>query len=236
MNFWTNVANSLAKYSCDRWNKSRILRKVCRVAYQGMGDLYVWRRELFDGKRHSVRLHQSPSNCERRGLVEPVNTLPWPYVEENFANWPEDDTTGQYTLVTDPAGFVVHHSTSYCAWKLRELMGRWPLRRRLGVTYHAKFWRDFLSLNGYNQAIETPLYNLRGHNIGIIPDEGEFGQLLWYEHELTSSCGEKRIDDTYTITYARINGFVCTTYQDHRFCVRRISLEKAKQMIWVKIQ
>lgn len=232
MKFWTNIANNLAKYSCDRWNKSRILRKLCRMSYQGMSNLYVWWRERFGKKHHVTQPRQLQSNQERCNSANLINTLPWPYVEENFANWPEDDTTGQYTLVTDPVGFVVHHSTSYCAWKLRELTGHWPMQRRPGVTYHAKYWQNFLSLNGYNQTIETPLYNLHGYNIGIIPGEGEFGQLLWYEHELTS-WGEKCADG---VTYGRVEGFVCTTYQEHRFCVRQVSLEEAKQIIWIKIQ
>lgn len=109
------------------------------------------------------------------------NTYPWPYSDPKFAPWEEDDRPETYTLVSDPAGFVIRRSTSYVAWKIFELTGRWPLERGdEGKIFHAKYWQEFLRLNGYDQIVERPLRRRRRY-VGIIPDEGEFGQVVWFE-------------------------------------------------------
>ena len=167
MGVFTFLANFFARFSVGRWNKNRILRKICRKVYRGMGSLYVICR------RWRYRGQELPE-----GTI--TNTYPWPYRDPRFAPWEEDDRTESYTLITDPANFVIRRSTSYIAWKIFELTGKWPLERGdRSRTFHAKYWQEFLRLNGYTESVEQPE---RGHHyVGICPEEGEFGQLFWLE-------------------------------------------------------
>lgn len=166
LRFLTVLANFLAKYALPRWNKCRPLRKVCRSMLYAMCRLYAahWRSEFKDVI----------------GTGWTCNTYPWPYSDPKFAPWEEDDRPETYTLVSDPAGFVIRRSTSYVAWKIFELTGRWPLERgNEGKIFHAKYWQEFLALNGYDKVVAQPEHGR--HYVGIIPSEGEFGQVVWYE-------------------------------------------------------
>lgn len=147
------------------------------------------------------------------------NTYPWPYSDPKFAPWEEDDQPETYTLVSDPAGFVIRRSTSYVAWKIFELTGRWPLERGdEGKIFHAKYWQEFLALNGYNKVVAQPE---RGrHYVGIIPSEGEFGQVVWFEGLSPLSCSDLPI---YTVS----------TYTDFKYQTNYNY--DAKKAIWVEI-
>lgn len=206
------IANLLARLSVDRWNKIRVLRGICRKAYQGMGEIYLWWRR--------VRPQKKPFGMADSWWEFIQNTYPWPYVSEDFANWPEEAITGRYTLISDPSGFVVKHCTSYCAWKIRELTGQWLPHPHDGKIYHAKDWQSYLALNGYDQVLPQPVQDCRA--VGIIPDEGEFGQVLWYERSFTSM-----IDDEFA-------GHLCSTYTDHKHALRWVP-EGDKNVIWIGI-
>ncbi len=201
------------------------------MGYQGMGNISIWWRGRKDGLGKSLTLKRPM--IEKAIDAEPLkDTYPWPYRESDFADWPEENMPGEYTLVSDPVGFVVKHPTSFCAWKIRELTGRWPQKRQPGVTYHAKNWQEFLALNGYTRVLTALTENLYGWNVGILPEVGEFGDLLWYEYAMTKwdAKGENgRLA-------GKVTGFVCTTYRQGKFCEVNLSLEEARQIIWVKIR
>jgi len=191
------------------------------MVYQAVGNAYV----LFRGLRRT-------GVSERYTLVTQTvdalskNTYPWPYVDPRFANWEENDQTGDCTLVTDPAGFVVRCSTSYVVWKIRELTGRWPKARSAGTIYHAKNWRSFLAMNGYCDSYEKPFEDIDGYYVGIIPEEGEFGQLLWYEYAQL---------EVPEYACARVMRIVCSTYAQRKYEVRNLSIDEAREIMWVKI-
>lgn len=218
----THLANFFAKHSVDRWNRCRPLRVLCRSLYQGMSAIYIFcagdyyytfggcSRSEFDPKFFEIR-------CD---------TYPWPYSKWIFAHWEECNIPGSYTLVPDPAGFVVHHSTSYCAWKIRECTGRWPKRRQPGVTYHAKDWQAFLAENGYTKVVDSPAESLLQNCVGIDPGRGEFGQVYWYE-------GAHLVETEHSPVVC--TGFNCSTYEDRLYNLVRFSLEDAKKLIWVRI-
>lgn len=205
LRFLTILANLFARFSVRRWNKIRVLRGVCRAAYRGMGNIYIaWRRRKYP-------------TIAKFGIL--ANTYPWPYCDPKFAPWEEDDRPETYTLITDPANFVVRRSTSYVAWKIFELTGRWPLERgNDGTVFHAKYWQEFLRLNGYAKEVEHPE---RGkHYVGIIPDEGEFGQVVWFEGLSLLSCPDLPI---YTVS----------TYVDFEYCTYHDY--HADKAVWVEI-
>lgn len=193
------IANVLAKYSCPRWNRRRILRRLCRMGYRGMAGITAWLQR--NG------LIQPAIYFERAGVAsvpqQRTNTYPALYRNPKFAPWEEDDSPEGYNLISDPAGFVIRRSTSYCAWKIYELTGRWPKvhsveqidrrkyleislaiddipaeeQRPAGVRFDARYWREFLALNGYTKVVDAPVPG--HHYIGIQPKEGEFGQVVW---------------------------------------------------------
>lgn len=223
-----DLANFLAKYSCPRWNRLRILRKLCRMGYHAMGQMWIWRRKwdtyLF------IRLGPpKPSKKIRHAVeIEPYdshNTYPWPYCDPRFATWEEDDSPEGYNLISDPAGFVIRRSTSYCAWKIYEATGRWPTnhgdsdKRR----FDAKDWEEFLSMN-YSRRVEVedfmpyPEYCF----IGIIPDQGEFGQVVHLECAyIQYQKGVRRAD------------YYVSTYEDFRYKEYRLSEQEAHKITWM---
>lgn len=222
MTIMTHLANFFAKHSVDRWNRYWPLRKLCRSIYQGMSAIYIFRtddhRYIFGGR--------SRSEFEPKLFEIRPDTYPWPYSKWIFAHWEECDIPGSYTLVPDPAGFVVHYSTSYCAWKIRERTGRWPKRRQPGVTYHAKDWQAFLAENGYTEIIDSPAESLLQNCIGIDPDCGDFGQVYWYE-----GARLVKTEDNPLVCA----GFNCSTYENRVHNIVCFGLEEAKKLIWVKI-
>lgn len=222
----TYLANFFAKYSVDRWNHSRLLRALCRFVYRVMGAVYIF----FSHDKYFL------GGCSRSEFEPDFTTIrddtyPWPYRELDFARWDEDNAIGSYTLVSDPAGFVIRHSTSYCAWKIRELTGHWPKRRQPGVIYHAKNWQAFLAENGYTTVIDSPANAIFQNCVGIDPDHGEFGQLYWYERPRFARTDGSSVQCT---------GFYCSTYEAGTFlrfyqsiC---LDLEAAKKLTWIVIR
>lgn len=202
-----SVANFLAKYSCSKWNCCRILRAICRFSYRYLGESSAkkWsRRKLWEG------------------IVRGDNTYPWPYSDTSFARWPEDEGA----LVSDPAGMVIKHSTSYCAWKIREVTGVWPTRPIVPTNEEhaaeiaqrerpsdAKYWRDFLAAQGYTEICVVP-HN--GYNyVGIDPSYGKWGLVVWFEEEgRASDCA------------------IISAYIDKRFEYVQVS---ARDFVWIKI-
>ena len=116
-------------------------------------------------------------------------------------------------MVPDPSGFVIRHSTSYCAWKIREFTGFWPKRFEPRKQYPAKDWEEFLAENGYTKKVERPV---DGHYyIGINPDGyKEWGKVVWFHMNFGA----------FTIV---------STYLDHRYV--RDERADYRDYTWVQI-
>jgi len=191
------MANFLAKYSCSKWNSFRLLRVFCRYGYRSLAE--------------SPYIDYGPYvSC---GNVR--NTYPWPYRDEEFAAWREE----KGALVSDPSRMVVKYSASYCAWKIRELTGHWPTKpvipkgpehaaeiARRERPHDAKYWNEFLEAQCYWQT-SPYLYDGR-HYIGIDPNFGEYGIVVWFEH----LCDES--------THA-----IVSTYVDKKFWCGKVHVD-----------
>lgn len=217
------LANFCAKNSVSKWNSNCFLRLLCRKGYQALGELCI--------NAHAARAERG--SCQ--------NTYPWPYVCEEFANWPEEaDVALGYTLICDPAGFVIRRSPSYIALKMRELHGKWP-KLPDGWHPHAKEWRQYLRRLGYGYRdvwSTTQIINyytilfpnlsamqrlkLLPYFVGVNPHYGEFGQLYWLENVIE--------DDTGSVT---VRSIVATTYEDFKFQI--VNLREGDDVTWVKV-
>lgn len=127
--------------------------------------------------------------CQPNPLI-----TPWPYCDPRFASWEEADGT----LVTDPANFVIRHSTSYCAWRIRELTGKWPTNRvkprneahaqeirNRERPHDAKYWLEFLQAQDCYLGVVDADYitqHPNHHYIGVDPNCGEYGLVIWFEN------------------------------------------------------
>lgn len=221
----TWLANLCARLSCDRWNPFRPLRGLFRRAYQKMGE-----NSKFSPPQPRLLSPFDPNVGVWTARFH-YDTYPWPYTDKKFANWPECSETGSYTLVPDPAGFVVKHCTSYCAWKIRELTGHWPLaRHQPGAIYHAKDWQTFLAANGYEQVVESPEVDPSRHYVGIDPAKGRYGEVYWFD----GFSPERNIDTEECKLFSPPTVY-CSTYQDRRYTELGFGLSRAKEMLWIRI-
>lgn len=213
------LANFFAKYSCTRWNQSRLARRCCRAGYRALSTIVTKLRRFEAYKiaapareiKHAVTLAPADAN----------NSYPWPYCDPEFAPWEEDDSPDGYNLITDPANFVIRRSTSYCAWKIYEATGRWPTnhgseRRR----FDARDWEEFLQMNYcYRRRSGEDVLD---HAVGIIADEGEFGQVVWLESiHVSFESGQRH-------AYYRVS-----TYKDFRYQERTI--KDPDNIVWMEV-
>ena len=174
------LANLLAKYSVDRWNRIRPLRRICRIGYQKIGEYFADSDKTPLSKWHMY------------------NTYTLPYRDDvNFADWPEDSIRGNFTLVTDPAGFVVRHSTSYCAWKIRELTGYWPRIHNIRNRYHAGNWLGYLTELGYTKVVPFTELKRGRHYIGIDKSVERYGLVVWLEDVMVTDSMVMCVTSTY---------------------------------------
>lgn len=177
------IANFLAKNSCQKWNSCRLTRVICRHSYRALAKI-------------SILLGANKYN--RDDLYwDSRNTYPWPYRDRDFAPWPEE----RGTLVSDPARMVIRHSTSYVAWKIRELTGKWPTKAiqprdadhaaeiaSRERPNDAKYWVEFLAAQGYDSVCET--LSEFGRYVGVNPNITEYGLVVWFESAPSSDPGE----------------------------------------------
>lgn len=197
------------------------------MGYRGLGWLWIWRRKwdayLFihlgppkpsKKLKHAVRA----SSYDRR------NTYPWPYRDPQFANWEEDDSPEGYNLISDPAGFVVRRSTSYCAWKIYEATGYWPTNHGANRhRYDARDWEEFLEMNYCHRVTSEEFTPYSGYcYIGIISDQGEFGQVVHLENVHVDFLARTR----------KVNYYV-STYEDFRYKAYWLTDEEIQNIIWM---
>ena len=169
-------ANRYAWNSVSANQNIRVVRLISRKLYQNMAENWATENYVHDE-------------------MGAINTYPWPYSDPKFADWEEDDSLDHYTLISDPSGFAIKDSTSYCAWKIREFTGQWPKRPNQHCS--AKNWEEFLAYNGYVKKVERPVDD--HHFVGIDPDGyKECGKVVWFHMNFGA----------YTIV---------STYLDHRY-------------------
>lgn len=222
---YLKFANFLARNSCPRWNRMRVVRKICRTGYRMMGRIAILRAKP---GMMPFFLMRPPKKVEHAVKVAPFdkwNTYPWPYRDPRFADWEEDDSLEGYNLISDPAGFVVRRSTSYCAWKIYEATGRWPKnhgnsgRRR----FDAKNWEELLGLNYFNRIeIEDAILQPGYCYIGIIPEQGEFGQVVHLEKVYIHFEDGVQQED-----------YRVSTYEDFQYKEYWMSGQEAHEMTWM---
>lgn len=168
MEYDIDVVNTWAKKSCPAWNGNKVSRRLYRQKYRNAA------RDFWESPEHQRQIAQY-KECK-----EWLNTYPWPYCDPHFADWEEDDDAKHYTLITDQSNCVVRYATSYVAWKIFEETGIWP-QKTSNTRLDAKNWVQFLAEAGYTKVVERPK-DCR-HYVGIKPDEGEWGIVVWFERE-----------------------------------------------------
>ncbi len=189
------VVNRWAWKSVSANNPNRTSRVFYRCLYRTAARLYRafsrdWR----------LRLDLYMNGCSE------INTYVWPYCVPEFANWPEEEGL----LVSDSCGFVVRHSTSYCAQKLHEISRRW-LKHGRGERYDARDWLQLLDINGYDEIAREP--KTGNSYIGIMPHMGEYGLVVWFEY----------MDGPLA---------VFSTYRDGKYFISR---EMPDRVTWVRV-
>ena len=211
MKFINKYANFLAKNSVVMFQKNRLIRGICRSGYRGLANLYC---------------ALSPEHIRRQNLIEKgvlIDTYPWPYSEGWFADWEEDNTRQNYSLVSDSAGFVIKNSTSYCAWKINELTGEWLTRPRHLLSCDAKHWRRLLHDNDYRTTARRPEPGKA--YVGIAPSHGIHGECVWFEGYDDGNGIEREIDTGGEIIYS--------TYRDKKY---EVGAALDEWYIWVEIR
>ena len=193
----------LAKYSVVRFNKNRPLRALCRKGYQLLSTLYC----VFSP------LHHRRLELMKGGEI--VDTYPWPYNDILFANWPESSCDSDYTPVLDPSRSVVKKSTSYCAYKIYEVTGKWPKSTSRHKRFEPKDWREFLREAGYWEVDHNPSKNF--YYVGVRDNIFRpYSEVVWLERYEGNS----------------VDSVVVTTYDQKVFVPKRV---RTTDYIWVKI-
>lgn len=165
----------------------------------------------------------------------------YPYADMNFANWPESDEDGSYSLVSDSCGFVIRRSPSYIAWKIKQTTGKWPKlpvpgKRAPGEhSFDAKHWDEVLEFNGWQRLGNPREFSVLDGvpYVGIIADWGEFGQLVWLE-TLEKECGYDYDDvlNDFFLEDHSVCGWKVSTYEDFRKVNFTISSSRGIDVVW----
>ena len=214
-----NLAWFAAKMSCEKWNRSdwEPKWKISKIYKKWIVDKYYegerkyYRRKLWDMARIEWEMRSQGSWVTYFKDRHHSDTYPWPYAHPRFADWKEE----KGALVYDPSGSVVKHSTSYCAWKIFELTGKWPNANK---EFHleAKNWQYFLEQAGYTGLTVGPE---PGHHYVVInPHDGEEGMVFWLEGQ-RAGCMD----------------LIVSTYRDKHYSVEAIKPDKIGYYIWVRI-
>lgn len=95
--------------------------------------------------------------------------------------YPEPYRSARQDSMTDPSTCYNRECVSYCAWKIKELTGKW-LTRTGGM--NAKYWVQRLAENGYTKVVSKPQDG--GKYVGI-SIAGQYGHVLWFEEGNTIS-------------------------------------------------
>lgn len=212
-------ANHYARMSCSRWCGPKT--KPGRIFLSGFYRLirYFYRRR-YRGLVFEMSQETFEEELEKTMALERLigNTYPPPYSHPDFANWDEDDSKYNYSLVSDDSGFVVKHCTSYCAYKISECTGHWP-KRKTPIKMHAKDWLMFLREAGYSDIVDG--LELRdGHKyVGIDSRYGKNGLVVWFEWE-----GNDRLDQEHVWV---------STYREKKYIFKVVDVNR---FTWIQIK
>lgn len=222
----TKLANFLAKYSCPKWNSGnpanklsvlihKVLRRLCRYLFWWLATVDYW---LF-----------APSSVLRvpRCVCRTKFGNTYPKIFQLICDWEEDDDA----LVVDPANFVIKYATSYCAWKIYELTGKWPTKQPKIVDakeyaqrerkHDAKYWLEFIQAQDCCLSVVAADELYIGHHyIGIDPDYGKYGLVVWFEELI------------YNVYSDDITSAWVTTYKDKQYVREGVLLA---DFIWVEV-
>ena len=189
--------NAWARKSCTKWNKCRLSRRFYRRKYRKAA------QKSWESSEHRALIARYQEGARY------INTYPWPYKEPDFASWEEDASQSGYSLISDQSGCVIRYSTSYCAWKIFETTGTWP-QKTSSERLDAKRCQQFLAEAGYTDIV-TELEPDHFY-VGINPDEGEWGIVVWYEAgaEKTSSrvCVSSYVEGKHKLWWATVPDFI----------------------------
>lgn len=189
-----------AQKSCSAWNGNGLSRVKNRKLYLRAAEDYSKTPEY----RDLLRRHFAGEYW--------TDVYLYPFNHPDFADWEEDDNPEHYTLVPDRWGFVVKHSASYVAQMIYLRTGVEPLRKTK-KRFDAKIWDEFLAEIGFTEIVDRPE---PGYNyVGIKPDEGEFGLVVWFEK---LDFGEDAV--------------IVSTYLDKNFKNLRVPIN---EYTWVKV-
>ena len=196
------LANCHALLSDSTFNKNALSRRYhhwryCRIA-----------EHEFRTRKHQAEI-TSYFSGERR-----LNTYVFPFSNPDFAPW--SDYPSPTAIARDPSGCPVRSSTSYCAYKIRELTGSWP-KSSSEQAPPARDWRAFLAAAGYSTILPADVVpRVDGHYVGIAPHLGSSGLVVWYEGFSGSRPGSVQV----------------STYLNHKHF---FAAEDWRQYLWVEI-
>lgn len=105
---------------------------------------------------------------EEAGLGGLVNTYPEPY------------RSAKKDSMIDPSTCYNRECVSYCAWKICETTGAWPVRTG---SMSAKYWVDRLPSWGHSE-VSSPRNG--GKYVGVATG-GQYGHVVWFEYDNTIS-------------------------------------------------
>lgn len=246
----TPVANVFAFLSCPMWNPIGPVRHVSRGAYRWLAEnrfmycLYM--------RKHGVRGWQIANYAHLRFSID---TYPPLYADKHFAPWEEvadPDDPKRYNLISSRGKQVIRHPAAYCAYKIRELTGKYP-QRLTDKRFDSADWVEFLAEAGYRTIADRP--RPRHHYVGVMPGEGEYGTVVWFGilgREIAPDdpeSGEAGLPYTdshsgyYIIPYDAADpeygeadmDIFCTTYVNQTFQIIHIKQCDRYRVIWVQI-
>ena len=200
------TANRHALLASPTFNQSALLRWYHRRSYWRIAE-----RE-YASAHHQTRVARYLSG-ERN-----LNTYVFPYVNQNFAPWSQNVYSNDYASVLDPSGCPVRHSTSYCAYKIRELTGSW-IKTCPNLASDAKHWVQFLCEAGFSDVLSPETVpDVAAHYVGVSTDlaHDKDGLVVWFEGYSGNYPG--------TVQVSTFIGFQYT-----------FATEDWRKYIWVKI-
>ena len=213
------MANQYAKMSCLKEKDALLEENDARLKKENTRRRAQSRRmyQKMAEKCQKTPFHQELVTLAKNGDYE-VDTYPWPYCAEDFANWNES----LRRQIVDQSGFIVKRCTSYCAWKIFEATGRWP-QKTTASDYEGRRWLWFLDEAGYPKYGPTIDPEKRRFNfVGINSDyDSRRNELVvWYE--------KTRYDGAKPIT-------VVSTYEKNVHKIMFLSPNEMRDYTWVEI-
>ena len=204
-----NLVNFYAKNSVPAFQKNRAIREFSRLCYQTLSAFYC--AVSFDYiKRQTL---------QEKG--DTVDTYPWPYREAWFADWEENSTPAKYSLIDDPAGFVIKCPASYCAWKIFEFNGSWLVRYSC-FNGSDEYWYHLLFCNGYWQKAKRPQSGKK--YTGLAKSRNLRGEVVWFEGFDDGASVNRENDTGERIVYS--------AYRNKKYMV---GVTPAERYDWIEI-